>query len=109
MLVEPLAPTPHCPVRHAHNLGCFPPLQLSGSRLQYHFLCLHHPLHFRGRDLLLENIHVDQLFPPACSKRTFHLSIGADNSHTNDSGIRNSKASNNVFATIAIAKRGMTR
>jgi hypothetical protein len=71
MLVEPLTPTPHRAVRHTHDLGCFPPLQLPGSRLQYHFLCFHHPLHFRGRNLLFDDIHADQLFPPACSSGHF--------------------------------------
>jgi hypothetical protein len=64
VLVEPLSPPPHRSVSHAHNLGRFPPLQLSRGRLQYHFLCFHHPLHFCGWDLLFDGFHTDQLSPP---------------------------------------------
>jgi hypothetical protein len=50
-------------VGDAHNLGRFPPLQPAGRRFQYHFLCLHHPLNFRGWDLLFLGFHTVQLFP----------------------------------------------
>ena len=55
-------------------------LQFPGSRLQNHFLCLHHPLHLGGWDLLLTVFHSSQLFLTA-RKRAFHLLIDADNSH----------------------------
>src|SRR6478672_3236033 len=83
VFVQPFAPTSHGTVCHAHNLGSFPPLQLPGRRLQNHFLCLHHPLHFGGWDLLFADFHSSQL-SPAISKRTFHLLIEADISHATD-------------------------
>ncbi len=85
MLIQPLAPAPHGPVGHPHDLGRFPPLQLARDRLQYHFLRLHHPLDFCGRYLLFVDFHTVQLFPPAILKRTFHLLIEADKSHVTDS------------------------
>src|SRR6476469_4242812 len=83
VFVQPFSPTSHGTVCHAHNLGSFPPLQLPGRRLQNHFLCLHHPLHFGGWDLLFADFHSSQL-SPAISKRTFHLLIEADISHATD-------------------------
>src|SRR3954447_24496025 len=62
VLVKSLAPAPHPAVLPRHNLGRFPPLQLPRSRLQNDFLCLHHPLHLGGRNLLLAHIHSSQLF-----------------------------------------------
>ncbi|HWQ54473.1 MAG TPA: hypothetical protein VN442_12385, partial [Bryobacteraceae bacterium] len=63
VLSESVSPPSHRAVRYAHDFGSLPPFQLSGRRLQYHFLCFHDPFHFRGRELLLECFHTDQLFP----------------------------------------------
>jgi hypothetical protein len=75
---------PHGAVHHPYNLGRFPPLQLARSRLQNYFLRFHHPLHFRGRNLLFAVFHSEQLFLTDFSKRTSHLLIDADNSHATD-------------------------
>jgi len=57
-------PAPYGPIRHAYNLGCFPPLQFAGHRLQDHFLNLHHPLRFCGRNLFCDAFHIFR-FPTA--------------------------------------------
>jgi hypothetical protein len=61
VLLVAFTPPPHRPIRYPDDLGSFPPLQLAGHRLQYHFLNLHHPLHFRGRDLFHFGLHTLQL------------------------------------------------
>jgi len=48
-----------------------------------HFLNLHCPLHFRGRELLSDGFHILQLLPPPV-ERTIHLLVEADKSHATD-------------------------
>jgi hypothetical protein len=63
VLLVPLAPPPHRPVRDADDRS-LPPLQLASHRFQDNFLNLHHPLRFRDQDLLV-SFHANQRVAPA--------------------------------------------